>query len=98
MSTTTAPIRIKTMPRPLLTIQVELEKKRAVSLPSRAELREDTFCSFASYFIFAVPRFAVAVLINVADRIAYTAANGTSMTSIPSASGPISPVAPAPIQ
>ena len=27
-----------------------------------------------------------------------TAANGTSMTSIPSASGPISPVAPAPIQ
>ena len=51
-------------------MQVELEKKRAASLPSSAELREDTFCSFASYFIFAVPRFVVAVLINVRDRMA----------------------------
>ena len=98
MSTATAATTIITTPSPLLTMQVELEKKRAASLPSSAELREDTFCSFASYFIFAVPRFVVAVLINVRDRMAYTAANGASITSMPSANEPISPTAPAPIQ
>ena len=79
-------------------MQVELEKKRDASLPSSAELREDTFCSLASYFIFAVPRLVVAVLTNVRAKTAYTAAKGTIMMSMPSANEPSSPAAPAPIQ
>ena len=88
----------KTTPRPLLTMQVELEKKRAASLRKRALPTELTFCSFASYFIFAIPRFAVAVLINVRDRTTYTAAKGRIRTSIAKTNEITLPAAPEPIQ
>ena len=79
-------------------MQVELEKKRDASRLNRAELLEETRWPLSVYFIFALPRFAVAVFMKVRESTAYTITKGiVSSTADRSRLTTLSPAAAVPI-